>query len=150
MDNSGSISELYVIPCSDILSIQWNYTNENYDVSLVYGKSFTKINIILDTGYWSERSIQSENGIAFQTQISAIIAKHDKAYENQWKLLRNEKLAVLTIDNNESIRLSGDNASGFFIVESPHSGDKFESRNQIVLMFQDTFPHASYFISDPL
>jgi hypothetical protein len=105
---AGGMKELYLIELENISSVTES-SGTLTAITKVSGKIFRKYQLVQDTATAEETITGNlQNGTLYYAQkVTFVINKQNVAIRNEILLLAKNRLAVVTVDNNDTYRLYG-------------------------------------------
>jgi hypothetical protein len=148
MDNMGGLRKLYYIDADDFISLTPGGNNLNTLV-LETGAGINEIGFTAETGTISESEDISDNGSIYTFEVSCTIPKCGPDNLNLLGDLRQKRLLIIGIDDNENIWLAGAPGSYFNITTISNTGILAADLNSRQLKISAPLMLSSVFISSP-
>jgi hypothetical protein len=148
MDNMGGLRKLYYIDADDFISLTPDGSNLNTLV-LETGAGINEIEFTAETGTISESEDISDNGSIYTFEVSCSIPKCGPDNLNLLGDLRQKRLLIIGIDDNENIWLGGAPGSYFNITTVSNTGILAADLNSRQLKISAPLMLSSVFISSP-
>jgi hypothetical protein len=148
MDNMGGLRKLYYIDADDFVSLEQG-EDDLYDLILEEESDINEIEFTQDTGKISENEEESDNGIIYNFEVSCRIPKCGPDNSNLFGEIREKRILILGIDNNENYWLAGSPGSYFKINISSSTGEVSQDMNARQLKISAPLTTGSVFITSP-
>jgi hypothetical protein len=144
---AGGLKELYLIELENVDSV----TESSGTVSAitkVSGKIFRKYQLVQDTATAEETLTGNlQNGTLYYAQrVTVVINKQNVAMRNEILLLAKNRLAVVTVDNNDTYRLYGWDQGLRLNEGSAATGTAWGDRNGYTLTFSGNQRELALFV----
>lgn len=149
MDNMGGLRKLYYIDADDFVSLELG-ENDLYDLTLENEAVINEIEFTQDTGKISEVPDETDNGSAYNFETSCRIPKCGPDNADLFGDLKQKRLLILGIDNNDNYWLAGAPGSYFQINTNSSTGEGSPDMNARQLKISAALMTGSVFITSPL
>lgn len=144
---SGGVKEMYLIELENISAVTES-SGTLTAITKVTGKVFRKYQLVQDTAN-AEESITGnlQNGTLFYAQkVTIVINKQNVAVRNEILLLAKNRLAIVTVDNNDTYRLYGWDQGVRLNEGSATTGTAWGDRNGYTLTFSGNQRQLAFFV----
>lgn len=148
MDNMGGLQKLYYIDADDFISLTPDGNNLNTLV-LKSGSTIDEIEFTQETGKISESKDISDNGSIYNFEVSCSIPKCGPNNSDLMGDIRQKKIMILGIDDNENIWLTGAPGSYFNVTTISNTGTAAADLNSLQLKISASLMQRSVFITSP-
>jgi hypothetical protein len=148
MDNMGGLQKLYYIDADDFISLTPDGNNLNTLV-LENGSTINEIEFTQETGKISESEDISDNGSIYNFEVSCSIPKCGPDNYDLMGDMKQKKILILGIDDNENIWLAGSPGSYFNITTNSNTGTAAADLNSRQLKISASLMQSSVFIVSP-
>lgn len=144
---SGGLKELYLIELENVASITES-SGTLTGITKVSGKIFRKYQLVQDTATAEETIVgNQQNGTLFYSQkVTMIINKQNVSMRNEILLLAKNRLAIVTVDNNDTYRLYGWDQGVRLNEGSAATGTAWGDRNGYTLTFTGNQRQLAFFV----
>lgn len=145
---AGGVKEMYLIELENISTVTES-SGTLTAITKVAGKIFRKYQLVQDTATAEETITGNiQNGTLYYAQkVTIIINKQNVAVRNEILLLAKNRLAIVTVDNNDTYRLYGWDQGVRLNEGSAASGTAWGDRNGYVLNFSGNQRELAYFVT---
>jgi hypothetical protein len=143
--NIGGLQKIYAVPPASFLRVREDITSGNCYLDLTRLDDVIDVYLIYDTAVFNEVQSRNTPGALYDVSISGIIPKSNPLNREQLLTLESAPFLVLFMDNNDNIRLAGNENNRLFFTRKETSGT-LNSRNQIEFEFKGKQSHPCYFI----
>jgi hypothetical protein len=146
---AGGLKEVYLIELENVDSV----TESSGTVTAITkatGKIFRKYQLVQDTATAEETLTGNlQNGTLYYAQkVTLVINKQNVAVRNEILLLAKNRLAVVTVDNNDTYRLYGWDQGLRLNEGSAATGTAWGDRNGYTLTFSGNQRELALFVQD--
>lgn len=144
---SGGLKELYLIELENIDTITES-SGTLTAITKVSGKIFRKYQLVQDTATAEETITGNlQNGTLYYAQkVTLVINKQNVAVRNEILLLAKNRLAIVTVDNNDTYRLYGWDQGVRLNEGVAATGTAWGDRNGYTLTFSGNQRQLAYFV----
>lgn len=144
---SGGLKELYLIELENISTVTES-SGTLTAITKIAGKIFRKYQLVQDTATAEETITGNlQNGTLFYAQkVTLVINKQNVAIRNEILLLAKNRLAIVTVDNNDTYRLYGWDQGVRLNEGSAATGTAWGDRNGYTLTFSGNQRQLAYFV----
>lgn len=145
---SGGLKELYLIELENISTVTES-SGTLTAITKVSGKIFRKYQLVQDTATAEETITGNlQNGTLYYAQkVTVVINKQNVAVRNEILLLAKNRLAIVTVDNNDTYRLYGWDQGVRLNEGSAATGTAWGDRNGYTLTFSGNQRQLAYFVT---
>lgn len=145
---AGGLKELYLIELENISAVVES-SGTLTTITKAAGKIFRKYQLVQDTATAEETITGNlQNGTLFYAQkVSIVINKQNVAMRNEILLLAKNRLAIVTVDNNDTYRLYGWDQGLRLNEGSAATGTAWGDRNGYTLTFSGNQRQLAFFVA---
>lgn len=144
--NLGGISKIYAIPPSSFFRVRTNYTKGLKYLDLRNTGDIIDIYCTDETVSFTEEKSQPSAGSLYNPIISGVIPRSNSLNQQQLTRLESGVWLLLFIDNNDNLRLSGNEQNQLVFNRNEATGATLVTRNQITFTFEGFQSQPSCFI----
>lgn len=144
---SGGLKELYLIELENVSTVTES-SGTLTAITKVTGKIFRKYQLVQETATAEETITGNlQNGTLFYAQrVVVVINKQNVAMRNEILLLAKNRLAIVTVDNNDTYRLYGWDQGLRLNEGSAATGTAWGDRNGYTLTFSGNQRELALFV----